>query len=121
MIHVGISGPIGAGKSTLAQQLSDFFPSAIIPFAYGVKQIAALELQDNRLQAITDMLVSYGAIYTHAYIAASMIDGYMTKYPSTPGVKNRRLLQFIGAEAGRQTIHPDLWIAVVQQQMIPLQ
>lgn len=110
MIHIGISGAIGSGKSTLAKQLVEHFDGSIIPFAYGVKQLAALETVDNRLQQMTQLLISYGATYTAAYISASMIDGYMAKYPSTPGIKNRRLLQFIGTEAGRDTIHPDIWI-----------
>lgn len=114
MIHIGISGPIAAGKSTLAQQLEQHFNARIIPFAYGVKQLASYELFADRLHIMTQRLVQYGATYPVAFTAASMIDGFMNKYPSQVDRKNRRLLQFIGVEAGRNTIHPDIWIDVVQ-------
>lgn len=113
MIHIGISGPIGSGKSTLARQLTQHFSARIIPFATGVYAIAALEYEVNRLDAIAELITSYGATYPVAYVAASMIDAHMKRYPSEPGIKNRRLLQFIGTEAGRDTIHEDIWVDVV--------
>ncbi len=112
MIHIGISGPIASGKSTLSQQLVEYFDSAIVPLAYGLKHIANMEFVDNRLNAMTEQFIEYGAGSINAYIAASMVDGYMQKYPSTPGVKNRRLLQFIGTEVGRDTLGADFWINV---------
>jgi len=122
MIHVGISGPIAAGKSTLAKQLvhaamENGYGATIIPFATGVKELAALEFVDNRVAVITNKLFDWGYSYICARSAATLIDYFMNKYPSEPNVKNRRLLQSIGTEVGRTILGEDTWIKRTQQIM----
>lgn len=121
MLHIGISGPIASGKSTLAKQLSqratDFgYAAHIVPFASGIRELVALEsFSGGRVPVIASMIAGWGWDNTKAHLAAIMIDEYMTQYPSTPGVKNRRLLQYIGTEVGREFIHTDFWIYRTQQ------
>lgn len=121
MLHIGISGPIGAGKSTLAKQLQYLareheYAAEIIPFASGLRELIAFEgFTEGRVIAMANLISNWGWDYTKAHLAAIMIDQYMVEYPSTPGVKNRRLLQYVGTEVGRNFIHPDFWIYRVQQ------
>lgn len=119
MIHIGISGPIGAGKSTLAKALhtraiDQGFNSAIIPFAYGIRELVALEGVEHRRFEIAHKLHDWGYSFTTASTAASMIDEYMKQYP-TGKEKNRRLLQSVGTEVGRHYLGEDAWIIRTQQ------
>lgn len=120
MLHIGISGPIAAGKSTLASKLQEMAETAgyftqVIAFATGIREIVALEGVEYRKTKIAQMLYSWGYNAAVAQPAANMIDQYMTQYPSTPGVKNRRLLQSIGTEVGREFLGADTWIHRTQQ------
>lgn len=119
---MGISGPIAAGKSTLAKQLQHAamehgYAAIIIPFATGVKELAALESVPNRINVITNKLFDWGYDYNLSRRAATLIDYFMSRYPSQPGVKNRRLLQSIGTEVGREVLGEDTWIKRTQQLM----
>lgn len=120
MLHIGISGNIGAGKSTLATALyNKMFQhglrAKIIPFATGVKEIAAMETHAMRLASMTKYFYTRGYEYPICVKAARAIDQCMEACPSTPGIKNRRLLQFIGTDAGREMIDEHIWIYAVQQ------
>lgn len=120
MLHVGISGPIAAGKSTLAQRLQQKardvgYAAEIVPFASGIREIIATEGNPARVIMIATMIANWGWDYTQAHLAAIRIDECMIQYPSTPGVKNRRLLQLIGTEVGREFISSDFWIYRAQQ------
>lgn len=121
MIHIGISGPIASGKSTLAKSLRQLsiesgLACEIIPFAYGVREVAALEEYSDidRRARITNLLYSWGYDYRLSLKAAELTDEYMRRYPSTPGKKNRRLLQSIGTEVGRMTVDENIWIHRIQ-------
>lgn len=120
MIHIGISGPIAAGKSTLAKDIKELAGSSglraeIIPFATGIRELVALESLPYRKNAITIKLFDWGYDTERANNAATMIDTAMWMYPSQPGIKNRRLLQTIGTEVGRQYLGADTWIIRTQQ------
>src|SRR5690349_13934917 len=111
MIHIGISGKIATGKSTLAKSLKQLamesgYACEIIPFATGIREVAALEEYSDieRRARITNLFYSWGYDYRLSLEAAAMTDDYMRKYPSEEGKKNRRLLQNIGTEIGRNTI-----------------
>lgn len=115
MIHVGISGKIGAGKSTLAKSLRQLaiesgYACEIIPFAYGVREVAKLENEDKRKSKLVNLFHSYGYDFEIAARGALLADAYMRKYPTLAEKKNRRLLQSIGTEVGRVAIDEDIWI-----------
>lgn len=119
MLHVGISGKIASGKSTLAKALKQEaiesgYACEIVPFAYGVREVAALECEDMRRALITNLFYSWGYSYGVSLAAALRADKYMEEYPTVDGKKNRRLLQCIGTEVGRNTIEEDVWIRRVQ-------
>lgn len=125
MIHVGLSGPIAAGKSTLATSLKQLaiehdYTCEIIPFATGVRQVAALEQYSDidRRARICNLFYSWGYDYHLSLQAAALTDSYMSKYPTEEGKKNRRLLQSIGTEVGRHAVCEDIWIYRVQQECL---
>lgn len=115
MIHIGISGKIGAGKSTLAASLKQLaiesgYACEIVSFAYGVREVAALEQHVARKSALVNLFHSYGYDYETSSVGARLADAYMRKYPTITNTKNRRLLQSIGTEVGRMAIDEDIWI-----------
>lgn len=115
MIHIGISGKIGSGKSTLAASLKQFaiengYACEVVPFAYGVREVAALEKHEARKSALVNLFHAYGYDYATSSIGARLADAYMRKYPTLVEKKNRRLLQSIGTEVGRMAIDEDIWI-----------
>lgn len=120
MIHVGISGPIAAGKSTLAKELqilarNEGYGAEIVSFATGVRELVALEYVPYRRGIIQQKLYGWGLSLELAQQGAYAVDMAMTEYPSNPDVKNRRLLQIIGTEIGRQLLGKDIWITRTQQ------
>lgn len=117
MIHIGISGPIAVGKSTLAKTLKQLaiesgYAAEIVSFATGVREIASLEEYNDieRRARIVNTFYSWGYDYERSIAAAILADEFMHAYPTTPGQKNRRLLQSIGTEVGRHTINEDVWV-----------
>lgn len=120
MLHVGISGPIASGKTTLAQKLLEMaqnegYAATIASFATGIREIIAMEQMNGRVTMLALLLSKWGCDSTEAHMTALAIDQAMTTYPSTPGVKNRRLLQTIGTEIGRNMLSPNIWIYRTQQ------
>lgn len=120
MVHIGISGSIASGKSTLAKDLQKLahkrgYVAEIIPFASGIREIMTLENTPYRSEAITHKLYDWGYPLVKARNVAEQIDASMTKFPSQPGIKNRRLLQILGTEVGRDMLDKDAWIIRTQQ------
>lgn len=86
---IGIMGPIGHGKTTVARLLSDYGGRRIIPFAEPMKQmLAAIGLTDADL---------YGAAKE-------------TPHPILCGKTPREAMQRLGVEWGRDLIGADLWV-----------
>jgi hypothetical protein len=87
---IGLIGPAGAGKSTVAKAITYWVPGAIIrPMAYPLKEmLRALGLTDAQLN---------GA-------------GKGTPCDLLHGQTPRHAMQTLGTEWGRQMIHPDLWL-----------
>lgn len=119
-IHVGISGPIAAGKSTLARGLVDIFAvmskkAAIIAFAAGLKYLATL--YDEGIYKAYQYFIDLG--YTHEESLAAtykLVEGFI-KYPVLDGNKPRKLYQWIGTEVGRDTLDPDIWVKTVRREV----
>lgn len=86
------------------------FDAKIVSFATGIREIVAMEQMTTRVPFIASMFHKWGVDAAKAHWAALMVDQYMIEYPSTPGVKNRRLLQLIGTEVGRDFVDSDIWI-----------
>ncbi len=122
MIHVGISGPIASGKSTLAKKLrkvarNEGYAAEIVAFAAGIREIVELEHWAYRKETIQRKLYEWGLPLDVAQNGAYAIDMAMREFPSQPQpeIKNRRLLQVIGTEIGRQLLGKDIWIMRAQQ------
>ncbi len=123
-IHIGISGPIASGKSTLAKFMREIFilmgkKASVQSFASGVYYLAYQTSQEAIVKYFTnlgyDQLTSYRA-------ALGVLEAQMT-YPIKRDEndieleKPRRLLQTIGTEVGRDTVDKDVWIKAVQSRM----
>jgi len=121
-MHIGISGPIASGKSTLAKSLQSVFElmdirARITPFAEDLKWMASLygspELIPQLLQAFR--ILNYDEVTVWKGVAKTL-EAFLL-YPPVDGVKPRKLYQFIGAEMGRNTVDPELWIKAVQRRI----
>jgi len=86
----------GSGKTTVANYLAKTYGYTRVRFAGVIKSM------------IAQLLTMYG--YDKQTVAA-MIDGHL-KEEVVPelGVTSRVLMQTLGTEWGRQSIHPDIWI-----------
>lgn len=122
---VGISGmpgrpSIGLGKSTLAGQLrNELLASgqvqnvAIVPMASGLKQLAELEQKTVRGIRVYNLLRNWGIEQDVALEATNAVLFAFRQYPSRKGIKNRKLLQVLGTEVGRDMLGPGFWVALV--------
>jgi energy-coupling factor transporter ATP-binding protein EcfA2 len=99
MTIIGIAGPAGAGKSTLAKAISALCPSTRESFASPMKKMigAMLECCDEPI----------GFLDTQ--------QGKATELPwmsDTRRITPRYLLQTLGTEWGRNLIDPDIWVRI---------
>jgi len=94
---IGLCGPAGAGKNTVADFLAD---SNGAPFA----QIA-----------FADPL--YECVSTITGLSVSRLKDRETKETVIPwlGKSPRQLLQTLGTEWGRGTVHPEIWIRIAME------
>lgn len=121
-VHIGISGPIAAGKSTLARGLADIFDlmgkkTHIIPFATGLKYLATLYNNPMGYKKAYDYFIDLGYTDEQSLIGTKMLIEGFIKYPIVDGVKPRKLMQFIGTEVGRDTLDKNIWLKDVQQKI----
>ena len=90
------------GKSTVAQYLRNSYGYQVVSFATPLKRMASHML--------------HGLGYS-----PQEIDGFLTEGKSIRlaeiGVDTRHILQTLGAEWGRNCIHPDLWVFMWQRQV----
>lgn len=121
-MHIGISGPIASGKSTLGKSMKAVFellgtPTKIVPFAEDLKWMASLYGRDDVIAQLRTFFMKLGYNeLTAMHGTAEVLNAFML-YPPVDGVKPRRLYQYIGTEAGRYTVDEDLWITAVQQRI----
>lgn len=121
-MHIGISGPIASGKSTLGKDMKAVFellgtPTRIVPFAEDLKWMASLYGSTEVIPQLRTyfMKLGYNEL-TAMHGIAEVLNAFML-FPPVDGVKPRRLFQYIGTEAGRYTVDKDLWITAVQQKI----
>jgi len=117
MKFIGISGPIASGKTALGSRIKTIleasgYITAIIPFAKGVKYLASLENVEDRSYMLEFFLKEIGADNIDRGIAE--LNKAFEMYPTTKNEKNRKLLQYIGSEVGRETLGKDTWINAVK-------
>ena len=120
--HVGISGPIAAGKSTLAKGLVRILelmnkPSIVIPFASGLKYLGSLEDKPDAILAAYDYFMALGYSEDKALRAGLKLLNAYRIYPQVDGKKPRKLYQYIGTEVGRDEVAKDVWIKDVQKRI----
>lgn len=122
--RIGIVGPIGSGKSFLANQLAAALfqrsegntEVVIMPFAQILKEICSLQaikILFNRDLILYDLLTYHGL---HSPVAYARILEAFEEYPSVEGEKNRKLLQFVGTDIVRE-IDPDFWINATNKRL----
>ncbi len=121
-MHIGISGPIASGKSTLAKSLQAVFDlmdikTRIVPFAEDLKWMASLYGNKEIIRQLELYFRKLG--FPNDVVDAGIIQVLyaMMLYPPVDGVKPRKLFQYIGTEAGRYTVDENLWIKAVQQKI----
>lgn len=124
-VHIGISGAIAAGKSTLSAGLAALYTTMniqteVIPFASGLKYLAGLYTDPNKKAKAYDYFRTLGVDAADAMLAAGRLIRAFTLFPTEEGVKNRKLLQYIGTELGRDSIAKDIWIKDVKQRLVKI-
>jgi rhodanese-related sulfurtransferase len=96
---IGLTGPAGAGKTTVAQHLQAEYAFSHLAFA----------------DPICDMLY---ALFAAADVpAAWMTERALKEQPSTLGYSYRHLAQTLGTEWGR-ALHPDFWTRILVQRLL---
>lgn len=101
MILLGLTGPAGCGKTTLANYLVQEHQFVEISFAEPIRDMVASLLRIDR--SIFD----------------AMITDRTTKESPLPniGASPRRLMQTIGTEWGRKLIDDDLWVNLARDRI----
>lgn len=91
---VGIAGPAGSGKNTVADIISSQFDVVQYAFAQPLKQMLQQGLGLNRHDT----------------------DGYRKeKVDARYGKSPREMLQTLGTEWGRNMVHPDIWVIATNE------
>jgi len=101
MIVLGLTGPAGCGKSTLAKYLVEQHEFVEIAFADPIRDMLAAMLRIDR-----DPLLKLLA--DRDYKESPLPD---------VGASPRKLMQTLGTEWGRKLINPDLWLALAAQRI----
>ena len=123
-VFIGISGPIAAGKSTLAKGLAQILglygrSAQIIPFAYGLKYLAGLYDSPYMYRIAYDYFRTLG--YNHDVSLCGvqkLIEAFLLFPIDDTDKKPRRLYQFIGTELGRDTIDPNIWVNALHKRYL---
>lgn len=90
---VGITGPAGSGKNTVADIISSEFDVVQYAFAQPLKQMLQQGLGLNRHDT----------------------DGYRKEQVDARyGKSPRQMMQTLGTEWGRNMVHPDIWVTATE-------
>ena len=97
---IGLAGRKGSGKTTAARALADHAATLVAPL--------------NFADPLKRML--------RVFLTAEQTDGDQKEQPIDwlDGVTPRRLMQTLGTEWGRDTVHPDFWIRLWERQAADL-
>lgn len=98
---VGLTGPAGAGKSTLAQHLAQRMDFLEASFADPLKDMLAALFDVDREELET------------RYLKRDQKEQPVAGIEKSP----RYLLQTLGTEWGRQLVHPDLWVMALHRRL----
>ncbi len=121
-MHIGISGPIASGKSTLARSLVAVFElmeikARIVPFAEDLKWMVGLYGKEDIVKLLDRYFRNMGFDSDEIYMGIIQVLYAMMMYPPVDGVKPRKLYQYIGTEAGRYTMDEDIWVDSVKMRI----
>ena len=96
---IGLAGPIGCGKTTVANYIQE---------QYGYKPVAFAAPLKAAVAAIFGC--SVGELDNQEFKASQL--------PGDLGKTYRHALQTLGTEWGRNCIHPDIWLKLLEQNVL---
>lgn len=96
---IGIAGKAGSGKTTVAQWLGKERAAFLAAFAYQIKET---------------LIGTFGAL---TGLSWQHFEDRELKEAPLPviGVSPRRLAQTLGTEFGRNCVHPDVWVMLMEE------
>lgn len=97
-VIIGLHGPIGSGKDTIANELAESLSGRNFKFAHHLYEMAA----------IVDSKITPGML--HEVKASNLLDD-----PELP--TRRDFLQRLGTEFGRQLIHHNIWLKLQELEL----
>lgn len=100
---IGLHGKKRSGKDTCADYIVN---------KYGFVKIGFADMVRESLYALNPWIDGYLRY-------ADAIDTYGYEYAKDNFPEVRRLLQHLGTEVGRNLIHPDVWVDLLNKRLIP--
>jgi energy-coupling factor transporter ATP-binding protein EcfA2 len=115
-LMIGVAGRQGVGKSTLAKALQLVlsergYKTAVCPLAETIKDILA-NVENYNPKELRRIYSSLNTAYQGKALGSliNQVVELYTRFPSVPGQKNRKFLQHVGTELGRNVLGNDVWV-----------
>lgn len=112
MIIVALAGAKGSGKSEVAEMLENH--PAADPAPDGPTLVFHLAFGERIKQMLEVMGAPDASLYGND-------DQKMVPIPELGGVTGRHLMVTIATEWGRNMVHPDIWVMVIEQELKELE